>query len=172
MTLKKGAVDLSGDIQRDLEQNRSCILFWWRGGVFVNGHWGGKPCNLETLHSYDPLAPSLLCWTTGLKKASLPLTYFSVAPRWAKSRDRYCRIASEATTGIRITSVRWRSYLPPKHRNESLCRDSDRTIGVHSCNIRSTSTIDRQTHMPIACVFVYLSLLSLALSLSLSLAVF
>ena len=39
---------------------------------------------------------------------------------------------------IRIASVRWRSYLPRKHRNESaqtlpsLCRDSNRAIGVHA----------------------------------------
>ena len=45
---------------------------------------------------------------------------------------------------IRIASVRWRSYLPPKHRNKSsqtlrsLCCDSNRAIGVHSCSIRST----------------------------------
>ena len=45
---------------------------------------------------------------------------------------------------IRIASVRWRSYLPPKHRTLSsqtlrlLCCDSDRAIGVHSFNIRST----------------------------------
>ena len=44
---------------------------------------------------------------------------------------------------IRIASVCWRSYLPPKHRNESsqtlrsLCCDSNRAIGVHSFNIRS-----------------------------------
>ena len=45
---------------------------------------------------------------------------------------------------IRIASVRWQSYLRPKHRNyssetlRSLCCDSNRAIGVHSFNIRST----------------------------------
>ena len=44
---------------------------------------------------------------------------------------------------IRIASVRWRSYLPRKHRHSSqtlrsLCRDLNRAIGVHSYNIRST----------------------------------
>ena len=45
---------------------------------------------------------------------------------------------------IRIASVRWRSYLPLKHRDSSsqslrsLCCDSNRAIGVHSFNIRST----------------------------------
>ena len=46
-------------------------------------------------------------------------------------------------TAIQITSVRWRPYLLPKHRNWSsqalrwLCCYSSRTIEVHSCNIRS-----------------------------------
>ena len=45
---------------------------------------------------------------------------------------------------IRIASVRWGSYLPRKHRNyssqtlRSLGIDSNRAIGVHSFNIRST----------------------------------
>ena len=43
---------------------------------------------------------------------------------------------------IRITSVRWWSYLPPKnrgpHRPCSLRRDSNRAIAVHLCNLRST----------------------------------
>ena len=45
---------------------------------------------------------------------------------------------------IRITSVRWWSYLSPKHRYwsfealRSLRCDSNRAIAVHSCNIRST----------------------------------
>ena len=45
---------------------------------------------------------------------------------------------------IRIASVRWRSYLQPKYRKSSsqtlrsLCCDSNRAIGVHSFNIRST----------------------------------
>ena len=34
--------------------------------------------------------------------------------RWAKSRDSYRRIASKIFIAIRIASVRWRSYLPPK----------------------------------------------------------
>ena len=45
---------------------------------------------------------------------------------------------------IRITSVRWRPYLPPNteispHRPcARWCRKWNRAIGVHSCNIRST----------------------------------
>ena len=41
---------------------------------------------------------------------------------------------------IRIASVRWRSYLPPKHRDSSsqtlrsVCCDSNRAIGVHLLN--------------------------------------
>ena len=37
--------------------------------------------------------------------------------RWAKSRDSYRRIVARVIAAIRIASVRWRSYLPPKHRN-------------------------------------------------------
>ena len=52
---------------------------------------------------------------------------------------------------IRIASVCWQSYLPPKHRNwssetlHSLRCDSNRAIGVHSFNIRSTwlARVDR-----------------------------
>ena len=45
---------------------------------------------------------------------------------------------------IRIASVRWRSYLPPKQRIwssqtlRSLCCGLNRAIGVRSFNIRST----------------------------------
>ena len=45
---------------------------------------------------------------------------------------------------IRVASVRWQSYLPPKHRNQSsqalrlLCCDLNRAIGVHLFNMRST----------------------------------
>ena len=44
---------------------------------------------------------------------------------------------------IRIASIRWQSYLPRKHRNQSsqtlrsLRRDSNRAIGVHSFDICS-----------------------------------
>ena len=38
-------------------------------------------------------------------------------PRWAKLRNNYRRVASESyIAAIRIASVRWRSYLPQKHR--------------------------------------------------------
>ena len=51
---------------------------------------------------------------------------------------------SRVFAAIRTTSVRWRSYLPYKHRNRSsltlrsLHCDSDRAIGVRWWSIRST----------------------------------
>ena len=59
--------------------------------------------------------------------------------RWAKSRDSYRRIASEsyrcdskslAFVGGHITHTEISPHRP--------CRDSNRAIGVHSFNVRST----------------------------------
>ena len=37
--------------------------------------------------------------------------------RWAKSRDSIAESLARVIAAIRIASVRWRSYLPPKQRN-------------------------------------------------------
>ena len=71
--------------------------------------------------------------------------------RWAKPRDSYRRSESlgKVLVAIRITSVRWRSYLhpPSKPRNwssqalRSLCGDSNRVIGSHTRKVRSVNSV-------------------------------
>ena len=58
--------------------------------------------------------------------------------RWAKPHDSYRRIASESYRRDSNYCSVWRSYLPPEHGNSStlrsLCGDSDRAMGDHSCS--------------------------------------
>ena len=70
---------------------------------------------------------------------------------WSLDGRNRARVIAESLAriiaAIRITSVRWRSYLPLKTQNLVLVdpafialRDSNRAIGVHWCSIRSKWT--------------------------------
>ena len=95
-----------------------------------------------------------------LEKVRVNAVFFGISGFWVGSwasielldgRNR-ARVIAESLArviaAIRITSVRWRSYLPPKTQNLVLADpafvalrfESRDSIGVHWCGIRSTWT--------------------------------
>ena len=129
------------------------FFFWnvhaqddWKTRVPDNGNEWRKFRVVPRSHSLRPLVFCFFTQAGNRRGFRLPgRPGITSILRRAKSLARViAESLARVIAAIRIASVRWQSYLPPKHRNwssqtlHSLCCNSNRAIGVHSFNIRST----------------------------------